>query len=176
MTGRGEFDENRGVRGGGEGPRNLYASIAENACRLGHRASEAEVATWAESRGMGTDELAAIDAYQAFVIDRGRQATIATLLRLSRLPSKAPKTFDGFDFGRIQGRDADALRKLPALSSLHARKNIAFIGPQGVGKTHLAQAYGRACCLQGHKTYYLKASELRDRLDKAVKDGARRRS
>lgn len=90
---------------------------------------------------------------------------------MSRLPNKVPKTFDSFDFGRIQGRDANALKKLPALSNLHARKNVAFIGPQGIGKTHLAQAYGHACCLEGHKTYYLKASELKDRLDKAVKDG-----
>ena len=65
----------------------------------------------------------------------------------------------------------DALRKLPALSNLHARKNLAFIGPGGIGKTHLAQAYGRACCLEGFKTYYLKATELRDKLKKAADSG-----
>lgn len=53
----------------------------------------------------------------------------------------------------MRGRDAAALRKLSALSNLRARKNMAFIGPGGIGKTHLAQAYGRACCLEGFKTY-----------------------
>lgn len=39
------------------------------------------------------------------------------------------------------------------------------------GKTHLSQAYGRECCLRGLKTYYIKASELRDRLSSAVRRG-----
>ena len=89
-----------------------------------------------------------------------------TLLRLSRLPSREPKTFEGFDFTRIQGRDADMLHRLPA------HRNIAFIGPEGIGKTHLAQAYGRECCMKGLKTYCLKASELRDRLSRAAGRGS----
>jgi DNA replication protein DnaC len=39
------------------------------------------------------------------------------------------------------------------------------------GKTHLAQAYGRESCLRGLKTYYIKASELKDRLRSAVERG-----
>lgn len=101
---------------------------------------------------------------------------IETLLRLSRLPQKAPKTFASFDFDRIRGRDAAALRKLPALANLHARKNLAFIGPGGIGKTHLAQAYGRECCLSGYKTYYLKATELRDKLRRAADSGSTSRT
>lgn len=58
--------------------------------------------------------------------------------------------------------------QLPSLSNLHARKNIAFIGPEGIGKTHLAQAYGNKCCELGYKTYYLKATELKAKLEKAI--------
>lgn len=36
---------------------------------------------------------------------------------------------------------------------------------------HLAQAYGRECCMRGLKTYYIKATELRDRFQKAVQRG-----
>ncbi len=46
-----------------------------------------------------------------------------------------------------------------------------FVGPGGIGKTHLAQAYGRECCMRGLKTYYIKATELRDRFQKAVQRG-----
>lgn len=60
------------------------------------------------------------------------------------------------------------LRQLPSLANLHARKNIAFIGPEGIGKTHLAQAYGNRCCTLGFKTYYLKATELKAKLEKAI--------
>lgn len=98
-------------------------------------------------------------------------ASIETLLRLSRLPRREPKTFEGFDFSRIQGRDAAALGKLPSLADLYAHRNVAFVGPGGIGKTHLAQAYGRECCMRGLKTYYIKATELRDRFQKAVQRG-----
>ena len=36
---------------------------------------------------------------------------------------------------------------------------------------HHAQAYGRECCMRGLKTYYIKATELRDRFQKAVQRG-----
>lgn len=36
---------------------------------------------------------------------------------------------------------------------------------------NLAQAYGRECCMRGLKTYYIKATELRDRFQKAVQRG-----
>lgn len=75
------------------------------------------------------------------------------------------------DFSRIQGRDAAALGKLPSLADLYAHRNVAFVGPGGIGKTHLAQAYGRECCMRGLKTYYIKATELRDRFQKAVQRG-----
>jgi len=32
------------------------------------------------------------------------------------------------------------------------------VGPGGIGKTHLAHAYGYECCRRGYKTYYMKAS------------------
>lgn len=125
---------------------------------------------------MGKGELSALDSVFAYLADKHRDQVIGTLLKLSRLPQRAPKTFEGFDFDRIRGRGAVALRKLPALSNLYARKNLAFIGPGGIGKTHLAQAYGRACCLEGFKTYYLKATELRDKLKKAADSGSTSRA
>jgi DNA replication protein DnaC len=145
----------------------LYASISAHATEIGIVLPPEELAQLAVSKSFGEGELAAVDAVFEHLERSHRSKVVETLLRLSRLPQKAPKTFEGFDFDRIRGRDAAALRELPALANLHARKNLAFIGPEGVGKTHLAQAYGRECCLSGYKTYYIKASELRDRLKKA---------
>ena len=150
----------------------VYAEISAAAARARVDIPAEEVAALAERSDFGEAELGALLETFGYLAERSRQKTVETLLRLSRLPQKAPKTFEGFDFSRIQGRDADALRKLPELACLHAKRNIAFIGPGGIGKTHLAQAYGRACCLQGYKTYYLKASELRDRLARAAASGS----
>lgn len=149
-----------------------YAAISAAAASLKMDLPAEELAELAVREDLGDEELAAVRKVFEHLAERRHEATIEMLLRLSRLPQKSPKAFDGFDFSRIQGRDAEALRKLPSLANLHARKSIAFIGPGGIGKTHLAQAYGRECCMQGYKTYYLKASELRDKLRRAAESGA----
>ena len=72
----------------------------------------------------GESEIAAVRTVFSYLAERKRQKTVDTLLRLSRLPSREPKTFEGFGFSRIQGRDADMLHRLPV------HRNIAFIGPR----------------------------------------------
>lgn len=105
-------------------------------------------------------------------LDAKRTETVRqTLLKLSRLPQKDIKTFDNFDFSLIKGRDVEKLKSLPTLAAIHAHKNIAFIGPAGTGKTHLAQAFGYECCMHGLKTYFIKMSELRDRFTSARRSG-----
>ena len=148
-----------------------YAPVCEAASRLSLALEPAELATLASDHDFGEAELSALAVTLDYLAEKRRQASIETLLRLSRLPRKEPKTFENFDFTRIQGRDAGALSKLPALADLYARRNVAFIGPGGIGKTHLSQAYGRECCLRGLKTYYIKASELKDKLEAAVRRG-----
>ena len=93
------------------------------------------------------------------------------LQQMSRIPLKNPKTFDNYDFSRINGKNVEALKELSTLSSLYAHKNLAFIGPQGVGKTHLAMAYGRVCCSNEYKAYFLKATELNQKFTDARRLG-----
>ena len=92
------------------------------------------------------------------------EAVMNTLPRMSGLPLKNPKPFENFDFSCLHGKNIDRLTNLPALTAVYAHRNLVFIGPQSVGKTHLAMAYGRACCQRGLKAYFLKASELNQRL------------
>ena len=106
---------------------------------------------------MGESELQAISNVFKYMKKKKTDAIISMLLRTSRLPLKAPKTFENFDFNNLHGKNIETLKNLTTLSALYARKNVAFIGPPGVGKTHLAMAFGRACCDKGLKTYFIKA-------------------
>ena len=124
-----------------------------------------------DSEGVSREQLDAISKVFHYLHAQKEETIRSTLLQMSRLPLKEPKTFAGFDFSNVRGKQVDALKNLSALTAVYAGRNLAFIGPQGVGKTHLAMAYGRECCLRGLKTYFLKATELNQKLTDAVKYG-----
>ena len=116
---------------------------------------------------MTSDELNKLcQVFRAFD-QRKTEAIVNTCLRLSRLPLKEPKKFKNFDFSRLCGKGTDKLKSLDSLAQLYEHRNLAFIGPQGIGKTHLAMAFGHACCEKGIKSYFLKATELDQRLTAA---------
>ena len=144
-----------------------YENIEESIDVLHLNLSVTELAALSDEKSFTPEQLSSIDTLLEYLRKKKIQTTIDTLLRLSRLPRKNPKTFDNFDFSIVKGRDIDKLKSLPSLSAIHAHKNLAFIGPAGIGKTHLAQAFGYECCQQGLKTYFIKMSELRDRFTRA---------
>ena len=130
-----------------------------------------EMANLSVTQGLGEKDLQSVATVFAYLRNKKKEQIITTLLRMSRLPLREPKTFEGFDFGRLHGKQVDSLKELQTLKALYAHKNLALIGPPGVGKTHLAMAYGRACCKAGLKCYFLKATELNQRLVEARKYG-----
>mgnify|MGYP003104338583 FL=1 len=130
-----------------------------------------ELAAVVEQNDMSDAEVLAVSKVFDCLLTKQEISTVNFMLRTSRLPMKVPKTFDNFDFSRITGKNVERLRSLPTLSALYARKNLAFIGRPGTGKTHLAQAFGRACCEHGFRTYFIKMTELRDRMTSARRTG-----
>jgi len=133
--------------------------------------SSSEFARIAEKQAYSMESVAAVNDVFAYICAKKEQAIIQMLMKTSRLPMKHPKTFENFDFSVLKGKDIDRLRNLPSLTAIYAHKNIAFIGPAGTGKTHLAMAFGHACCQRGLKTYFIKASELRDKFTNARRLG-----
>ena len=133
--------------------------------------SSEEFASFAEEQELTEAEIDAVQTVFSYLGEKKQRTTVQTLLKMSRLPTKAPKTFETFDFSLLRGRDVERLKALPSLAAIYSHRNLAFIGPAGTGKTHLAQAFGYACCCHGMKTYLIKASELRDRLTAARRAG-----
>ena len=111
--------------------------------------SSIEFAKLAEEQEMTEAQIQAVGMVFEHLQKKKIETTIHTLLKMSRLPLKDPKTFENFDFSDIKGRDATKLKTLPSLSAIYAHRNLAFIGPAGTGKTHLAQAFGYECCQRG---------------------------
>ncbi|WP_235927396.1 ATP-binding protein [Parafannyhessea umbonata] len=95
----------------GNAAKSPYELASEAAARLGIALAASELATLASDHDMGDAEVGALAVTFDYLAEKRRRASIETLLRLSRLPRREPKTFDGFDFSRIQGRDASALAK-----------------------------------------------------------------
>lgn len=133
--------------------------------------SSVEFAKLAEEQDLSEEQIHAVGVVFEHLRQRKVETTIHTLLKMSRLPLKDPKTFDNFNFDLIKGRDVAKLKSLPSLAAIYAHRNLAFIGPAGTGKTHLAQAFGYECCQRGIKTYFIKMSELRDRFTAARRAG-----
>lgn len=135
--------------------------------------SIAELANLATDNAMPARSLSDIEDLLVYLRDKKVEATINMITKTSRLPAKSPKTFENFDFSLIKGKsnELERLKSLQSLAAIHAHKNIAFIGPPGTGKTHLAQAFGYECCQQGLKTYFIKMSELNDRFTTARRNG-----
>lgn len=149
----------------------IYDSVEQNSKILRLDFTATEFAAFAEAHDFSEESIEAVAKVLEHLGEKKVETTIRTILKMSRLPLKAPKTFENFNFALIKGRDADRLKSLPSLSALYAHKNLAFIGPAGTGKTHLAQAFGYECCQKGFKTYFIKMSELRDKFTAARRAG-----
>lgn len=151
--------------------KNIYESIQDTASYLKINISSQEIAQFCVDNSLDEDQMSALSGFMAHLKEKRHYNIVSMLQSVSRIPSREPKTFENFDFSKIRGRHVDSLKDLKSLSTLHAHKNLAFIGPQGVGKTHLAMAYGRVCIENEYKAYFLKATELNQKFTNARRQG-----
>ena len=112
----------------------VFDEIQKNAEYLGLSLQSSEIAALISSERMSEDNMEAIRKVFKYLQEKKYQTTVDFLLRTSKLPGKEPKTFDNFDFSRIQGKDSPKVTALKELPQLYARKNVGFIGNTGVGK------------------------------------------
>lgn len=69
-------------------------------------------------------------------------------------------TLDTYDFKRPKSIDRDVVERAATLDFVRERANVVFVGPSGVGKTHLANALGYLACIEGFRVRFALAADL----------------
>jgi len=94
-------------------------------------------------------------------------------LQISKLPYL--KSLESFDFSFQPSIDKAVINDLRTQRYIYSGANIIFLGPPGVGKTHLAIGLGLEALDSGKRLYFINAMELIEKLVKAESDGKLRR-
>jgi DNA replication protein DnaC len=86
-------------------------------------------------------------------------------LQMSGFPLK--KSLDTFDFSFQPSIDKRQIEELTTMRFVENAENVVFLGPPGVGKTHLATALGIEAARHRYSTYYINSHALIEQLKKA---------
>lgn len=97
------------------------------------------------------------------------QRRIETALKISGLPFI--KGIDAFDFTFQPNLDRQKVMSLFDLTFIQQKGNVIFLGPPGVGKTHLAVALALKACQFGMSIYFTNMEDLIKKLKKDYEAG-----
>jgi DNA replication protein DnaC len=138
------------------GLRQLGLKVAS--AQLDSAAQQAAAGSWSYTHFLGY-------LLEGEMIERHRKM-VELSLKLSHLPYL--KRLKDFDFSAQPGVDHRLIDELATGRFLYEGRNIVFLGPPGVGKTHLAIAFGMITAELGHRIYFTTAIEMARKLTKAM--------
>lgn len=117
----------------------------------------------------GKSFLSLLDELLEEEVAQKEQRRIETALKTSGLPFQ--KSIDEFDFTFQPKLDRQRVMSLFDLTFLEEKGNIIFLGPPGVGKTHLAVSLALKACQAGISIYFTNMDDLIKKLKKDHEDG-----
>jgi DNA replication protein DnaC len=104
-------------------------------------------------------------------LERKDECRVETMLKLSGLPPG--KTLEDFDWAFQPRVDRGQIEALATCSYIRERTNVLFLGPPGVGKSHLAAALGVKAIKNGFSVAHFVLDDLMHvlRADAAIPPG-----
>lgn len=117
-----------------------------------------------------------IDLVSTLVTDElTRRADRLLARRIKAAEFRDPdRTLDAFDWDFNKKMNRALVFELATANFLNRREDALFLGPPGTGKSHIAQAIGRAAIQQGFRVRYREAHVLLEELADATIDGSRK--
>ena len=100
-----------------------------------------------------------------YEVDIKRQNVINHMVKISNFPHL--KTLADFEFSFQPQINEMQIKDLASLGFMEQAENIVFLGPSGVGKTHLATSIGIAAAKKHVSTYFIKCNDLLQQLKRA---------
>ena len=130
----------------------------------------------ARLRHAQTEKLAPIDFMSILVSDELQRRQDRLFARRHKQAGfrDADRSLDRFDFEFNKRMNRVLIHDLATARFVGQREDALFLGPPGTGKSHLAQAIGRAAIQQGYRVVYREAHTLIEQLADATLDGTRK--
>lgn len=101
-----------------------------------------------------------------------RRDAHALALRIKRGNLDVRKTFESFDFSATPKLSKAVFAELSLCEYIERKENVIFVGPSGVGKTHLAIACAHEAARRGYDVQFYRAASLLSWLHGGRGDGS----
>jgi DNA replication protein DnaC len=138
---------------------NLLSSVQEQLCRLSMKHASKELEGILENaQHHDWTPLQTLQALLAIELENRQDSGRLRRLKAANFPFH--KTLDDFDFGFQNSVSKRQIQQLAEMAWLEGAYNILFLGPPGVGKSHLAVALGIAAVNAGYRVYFTQMDQL----------------